>query len=83
VKPSVCRAVHYFPEGEEYDSSLPLSATITFVRQISVDTGPDEENCYDVNLHVLRADAMGTFGVQDAPFSPMPKPGHWTWPPRV
>lgn len=82
MKPSVGRSVHYFPEGEEFDSDLPLSATITKVSRM-YGVVAEEEDSYEVNLRVLRADATGSFGALEAPFSSTPKPGHWTWPPRV
>ncbi len=71
-KPSIGRIVHYqafgTPGGEH--PSVPRAAIITEVG----DGG-------SVGLFV--ANPTGLFLNRDVPFSEEPKPGHWSWPPRV
>lgn len=72
-KPSVGRIVHYQSYGTpggEY-SSLPRAAVITETY--------GESSC--VGLCVLNP--TGQFFTQSVPYSETPKPGHWSWPPRV
>ena len=72
-KPSIGRIVHYqkygTPGGEHL--STPSAAVITEV--LDVETNK-------VQLCVLNANGIY---FNPTEFSPEPKPGHWSWPPRV
>lgn len=71
-KPSVSRTVHYQSYGTpggEYNSQ-PRAAIITIVHS---DT--------DVGLFIVNP--TGTFFNEHVPYSETPKPGHWSWPPRL
>lgn len=72
-KPTVGRIVHYHIE----DSTEPYAALITAVN-------PDDT--VELNVFAKRGSPLknGQFGEGIiASFSEEPKPGHWTWPPRV
>lgn len=70
--PSTGRTVHYQSYGTPNGEYTPeaRAAIITAV-------GPNNT----VSLAVLNP--TGMFFSQDVPFSEKPKPGHWSWPPRV
>lgn len=83
--PSVGRIVHYHSYGTpggEYKSE-PRAAIIsevvlgTLTREAYEFVGDYPE----VGLAVLNP--TGMFFNQNVPFSPDPKPGHWSWPPRA
>lgn len=72
-KPSVGRVVYYQAYGTpggEYPS-VPRAAIVTQVN--------DEKG--NVGLAVLNP--TGLFFNTMTPYSAEPKPGHWSWPPRV
>ncbi|AXH67003.1 hypothetical protein SEA_THYATIRA_3 [Mycobacterium phage Thyatira] len=76
MTPTVGRVVHYRRPGRPDDP--PQAAIITAV-------GPDTEDgsMPAVALAVLdSANACVRF-MSDVPFTYVPKPGHWSWPPRV
>lgn len=72
MKPSIGRVVHYHSYGTPGGEYLPepRAAIITAVS----DSTP-------VGLAVLNP--TGMFFNTSVPFSEEPKPGHWSWPPRV
>jgi hypothetical protein len=86
MRPSICRMVVYTaPAG-----ARGLAAVITRVdEQLALPTHPhlaDDENSFQVWLAVFAhtATIRGLeFSDAPVPFSPDPKPGHWSWPPRV
>lgn len=71
-RPSVGRVVHYqkygTPGGEH--KSEPSAAVITKVND------RDTKRC---QLFVMNPNGVY---FNDTPYSEMPKPGHWSWPPR-
>lgn len=75
-KPSIGRVVHYqafgTPGGEH--PSVPRAAVITEV-------GDPSDPRSAVGLAVLNP--TGMFFNRSVPFSEQPKPGCWSWPPRV
>lgn len=82
MRPSVGRVVHYY----DVNTDVPSAAIVI---QVNVKRGLDtitetqinDENTYDVMLHVLFTD--GTLNLV-APFSDKaPVARHWTWPPRI
>jgi hypothetical protein len=80
-KPSIGRIVHYQAYGTpggEYPS-VPRAAVITEVFK----PGPSEaaEPTMVVGLCVLNP--AGVYFNRCVPFSETPKPGCWSWPPRV
>jgi hypothetical protein len=87
AKPSVGRIVHYYRNdlGDlgAIGVNVPIAAIITFVQEKG-DLHPmqvDSENRYHVTLTGFFIGAQECLGT--TPFSETPKPGHWTWPPRV
>lgn len=74
MKPSIGRTVHYQrygTPGGEYKSE-PSAAIITEV--VNEDTGI---------VHMTVLNPTGLHFNRDVPYSEVPKPGHWNWPPRV
>ena len=71
-QPSIGRIVHYQSYGTPAGEYLPAprAAIITILN----DDGT-------AGLAVLNP--TGTFFNLRVPFSPEPKPGHWSWPPRT
>lgn len=73
AKPNVGRIVHYYIE----DAIEPYAALITAV---------NSDDTVELNVFTRRASSLKSnqFGEDViAPFSEEPKPGHWTWPPRI
>ena len=82
MKPSVGRIVHYFPRGEEFDPTHPSAAIITDVNRHPQPDGVLEEDTFLVSLRVFTKDGGGEYPLNPN-FSPVPRRGHWSWPPRV
>jgi hypothetical protein len=74
MKPTIGHIVHYQSRGSKDGvfEPLPRAAIVTEVDDISGTM---------VGLAVLNP--TGFFFDRDVPFSEEPKPGHWSWPPRV
>lgn len=70
--PSVGRIVHYHSYGTPGGEYLP-EARAAIVTETDTST--------TVGLCVLNP--TGMFFNRTVPFSDEPKPGHWSWPPRV
>lgn len=96
--PSVGRIVHYESRGsaDGHFRSEPRAAIITEVfwgdaayendwqgieQPERPSDGQADEYIYGVSLAVLNP--TGMFFNENVPYSPEPKPGHWSWPPRV
>ncbi|GAA0187990.1 hypothetical protein [Glutamicibacter creatinolyticus] len=80
TQPSIGRIVHYHSYGTpggEYKPE-PRAAIITQVHSFARTFG-------DAGVHVglCVLNPTGMFFNDDVPFSDEPKPGHWSWPPRV
>lgn len=76
MEPSIGRIVHYHSYGTpggEY-SSVARAALVTEVGL------PGPSGDYALSLAVFNP--TGLFFPQGVPFSPEPKPGHWSWPKR-
>lgn len=73
MQPTIGRIVHYHSYGTPGGEYLPepRAAIVTCV-------GQDGSTC---GLAVLNP--SGLFFNQAVPHSPEPKPGHWSWPPRI
>lgn len=73
-EPAVGRIVHYHSYGTPGGEYLPepRAAIITDV------SGPQRDR---ISLAVLNP--TGLFFKENVPHAPEPKPGHWSWPPRV
>lgn len=72
-KPSVGRVVHYQSFGTPGGEYLPAPRA-AIVTQVNDDAG-------SVGLCILNP--TGQFFNVAVPYSPEPKPGCWSWPPRV
>lgn len=80
-KPTVGRIVHYHYHKERDLNSAVKGPNAAMICYVLIDEEGDEQR---VNLHVYprwKGDSEGFF--QGIPFSEEPKPGHWSWPPRV
>lgn len=79
VKPTVGRAVHYYPDPESVDEQNPTHGTITGTR--------GGKSGHGVCLTLLPA--PGAFNgrqlvtMEDVLESETPAAGHWSWPPRA
>lgn len=84
MKPSIGRIVHYHSYGTPGGEYLPepRAAIITEVKEVdkSLPGEPDLKIQF-VSLAVLNP--TGIFFNTEVPYSVSPKPGHWSWPPRV
>jgi hypothetical protein len=78
-RPSVGRIVHYqsygTPGGEH--RSAPRAATVTATR------AEDPSIVDDTTVHLAVLNPTGMFFNLHVPYSETPRPGHWSWPPRV
>lgn len=91
MKPSIGRIVHFGLPKQEYDrNDLPLQvfpAIITAVRDAEVYQAPDAEPKTEqgsrVDLQVFGASGTNSYTPTNVPFSPTPKRGFWSWPPKV
>lgn len=79
--PAIGRIVHYQSYGTPAGEFLsePRAAVITEVDKNQRFPRLDSQG--DVGLCVLNP--TGMFFSRHVPFSDEPKPGHWSWPPRV
>lgn len=75
ASPTIGRIVHYQSFGTPGGEYLPEA------RAAIVTAGPPTPRHSGVSLAILNP--TGMFFTQDVPHSPTPKPGHWSWPPRV
>jgi hypothetical protein len=77
-QPSIGRIVHYHSYGTPGGEYLPepRAAIITEIVEDS-----DKVHAPVVSLAVLNP--TGMFFNQSVIYSEEPKPGHWSWPPRV
>lgn len=88
MKPTVSCLVHYqaygTPGGEF--ASIPRAAVITEVRrkddsEFDDDIVPGDNNEDRYEVHVCVLNPSGIF-FNKVPYSAVPKPGCWNWPPR-
>ncbi|WP_280420645.1 hypothetical protein [Nocardia carnea] len=81
MKPSVGRIVHFQTYGTPGGEHQPetLAAIVTKVKNCDPELG--KPDCPHATLHVFYPN--GTSDKADVPYSEDPKPGHWSWPPRV
>ncbi len=80
MQPTIGRIVHYQSYGTPAGEYLPepRAAIVTAVH----DTEPvPEHGVPSIDATVLTP--TGMFFSQHLPYSEKPKPGHWSWPPRV
>jgi len=80
--PSIGRTVHYRSYGTPGGEYLPepRAAIITCVYD---DVAPDLADEAETYAGLCVLNPTGMFFNQLVPFSEEPKPGHWSWPPRV
>jgi hypothetical protein len=79
--PSIGRAVHYRSYGTPGGEYLPEPRAAIITEVTSAQLAPGADPVEVVGLCVLSP--SGFFFNQEVPFSEDPKPGHWSWPPRV
>jgi hypothetical protein len=72
-KPTVGRMVHYYWQSP---NGTPEAAIVVKVFR-------GDNLLQEVNLKVISPDGYDDAFRQAIPFSPEPKAGHWSWPPRV
>lgn len=81
-KPSVGRVVHVQDSAMPFDVVEPMAAIITQLAPTYDSEGKTPEGkMLPVDLFVLKPTGIAFW--QEVPFSDVPKPGHWNWPPRV
>lgn len=78
--PSIGRIVHYHSYGTPGGEYLP-EPRAAIITAVGMEPLPDGWPPHPVALAVLNP--TGMFFNTDVPFSPEPKPGHWSWPPRA
>lgn len=88
TKPTVGHIVHYTSRGSADGYFMPVERAAIIVeveyadRYFGSDDDPEyPEDNYDVTLMVCNP--SGIFFDEKVIFSPEPKPGCWSWPPRV
>lgn len=97
-QPSVGRIVHYEARGsaDGYFRPEPRAAIITAVHWSDSANEPDwqgieqsarpsdeQAEVYISGVSVAVLNPSGMFFNEHVEFSETPKPGHWSWPPRV
>jgi len=75
MKPSVGRIVHYYTLGGAF-SGKPIAATITETATENPYRSP-----MDVGIFGMHHEA--SIQLESVSYSEKPKPGCWSWPPRV
>jgi hypothetical protein len=80
--PSIGRIVHYHSYGTPGGEYLPepRAAIITAIDQSDM---PYATAIGDTTVALAVLNPTGMFFNQTVPFSEEPKPGHWSWPPRI
>lgn len=68
MKPSIGRIVHY----QKLNYERPCAAIVTLVRDVEI-----------CSLAIFLYMTKEMRFIDDVPFSPEPKVGHWTWPPMI
>lgn len=83
TQPTIGRIVHYtshgspvLPDGTQKYKPLPRAAIVTAVPEPTPDGAPGV-----LSLCVLNP--VGMFFDEAVPYAEEPRPGHWSWPPRV
>lgn len=76
MKPSIGRIAHYHSELTTGEASRPFAAIVADVNE------DDSVNLFLID-HSGSASAVNGGGIEGVPYSETPKPGHWSWPPRV
>lgn len=86
-RPTIGRIVHYMTKPPSWAAELghPLpevtrAAIITEVGSVAW-FGEEGREALGVALNIFHP--HGAEVQQSVPFSPTPKPGHWSWPPRT
>lgn len=74
--PTVGRIVHYHPP-QDPDCAVPWAALVTAVNPRGLHE-PDGS----ISAAVYLPSGTAT-GYPHIPYSETPKPGHWSWPPRI
>lgn len=77
-QPTVGRIVHYQSHGTPGGEYLPEPRAAIITKVFTPVPGDGEQT---VSLCVLNPEGM--YFLRAARFSEDPKPGHWSWPPRV
>ncbi|MDJ0337454.1 hypothetical protein [Cryobacterium sp. PH31-O1] len=80
-KPSIGRVVHYQSYGTPGGEYLPEPRAAIITEVTSAQLTPGSDPVPVVGLCVLNP--TGMFFNRTVCFSEEPKPGHWSWPPRV
>jgi hypothetical protein len=85
VKPSIGRIVHYHSYGTPGGEYLPepRAAIITDVPELLPEQPNSGPEGYVPAVHLAVLNPTGLFFNQNVHYSEEPKPGHWSWPPRV
>lgn len=68
-QPSIGRLVHFYNLGDDA-GEFPCAALITGLRE-------------DIGVSLKVFYPSGLFDMHAVPFSETPRPGHWSWPPRL
>lgn len=68
-KPTVGRIVHYYSTEADIKDGEPIAALIV--------------STFGEGIVALTLFLPNGLAWEEAPFSEAPRPGHWSWPPRV
>lgn len=79
--PTIGRTVHYHSYGTPGGEYKPAPRAALTTTDPNVVWSSDKGWHLVIGLCVLNP--TGMFFNLDVPFSPTPKPGHWSWPPRI